>query len=167
MLLAVNLAVLRYLAWPALDFTALHLALSIVPMLNVLAIVSYRLLRNPQARRPFATGLFVFGLMAMLTHASCVKLCPEQLKSTYIAPIGPSFQLCRAYGLPGCVGVSSEGYSCFRFYPALILLNFSAPQFPAAGLGGYGSFLLARLTRQKATAIAAGTTAESPARQAG
>src|SRR4051794_27896328 len=119
--IAVNLAAFRSLAWPVLDFTPLHLSLSLLPMGNALAILGYRFLRNPEGRRrrPFATGFFVFGLIAMLAHAACVSRFPEPIKWTYLVPIGPFFQLCKTYRVPFYVGVSHEGYSYFRYYPAL------------------------------------------------
>ncbi len=161
-LLAANLAAFRHLVWPVLDFTSLHLALSLLPMLNVLTILGYRLMGNPAARHPFAVGFLVFGLAAMLAHAACVRLYPEQIKWTYMIPIGPSFQLCQAYRVPYYLGVSPEGYSYFRYYPGLVLINFCMPQFVAASLGGLNWLLVARLVRKRATE----TRAESsPARR--
>jgi hypothetical protein len=150
LLLAADLAAFRGLPWPALDFAPLHLRLSLLPMLNVLAILGYRFMRAPEARHPFAVGFFVFGLVAMLAHVTCVRLYPEHLKSTYIAPIGPAFRLCKAYRLPYYVGVSHEGYSYFRYYPALVLVNYFVPQFIAAGLGGLGCVLMGKLSRKRA-----------------
>ena len=137
MLIGVDLAAIRYLAWPALDFRPLHLSLSLLPMLNVLIILGYRFARNPQARQPLALGFIVFGLVAMLAHFSCVALNQELVKTTYIAPVGPIFQLCKAYRVPFYVGHSPEGYSYFRYYPPLILINFIVPQLVVAGMGGY------------------------------
>lgn len=151
MLSAANLAAFRYLGWPVLDFTSLHLTLGLLPMLNVLAILGYRLMRNPMARHPFAMGFFVFGLGATLAHAACVRLYPEQIKWTYIIPIGPFFQLCKAYRAPYYVGVSPEGYSYFRYYPALVLVNFCMPQFLAASLCGLNCLFVTRLVRKRTT----------------
>lgn len=148
-LLAADLAAYRELPWPALDFTPLHLRLSLLPMLNVLAVLGYRLLRVPGARRPFAVGLFASGLLAMLAHAACASLYPEPLKATYVAPIGPAFEFCRAHRVPHYVGRSPEGYFYFRYYPALVLVNYLVPQLIAAGLGGLGCVLAARLVRRR------------------
>jgi hypothetical protein len=147
-LLAADFTAFRYLPWPALDFTPLHITLSLLPMLNVLAILGYRFLRDSETRRPFAMGLLVFGLFAMLVHVSCVMLYHDQVKLTYIAPIGSFFQLCRTYRVPYYVGTSPEGYSYFRYYPAVVLINFFVPQILAAVLGAYGYHLVARCVRK-------------------
>jgi hypothetical protein len=148
-LLAADLAAYRELPWPALDFAPLHLRLSLLPMLNVLAVLGYRLLRVPRARHPFAVGLFAFGLLAMLAHAACVSLDPERLKPTYIVPIGPACRFCRAYRVPHYVLRTAEGYSYFRYYPALVLVNYLVPQLIAAGLGGIGCVLAIQRVRRR------------------
>jgi hypothetical protein len=150
MLIAANLAVFHCLPWPALDFTPLHLRLSLLPMLNVLAILGYRFMRSPGPPHPFTVGIFGFGLVAMLGHVTCVSLYPEQVKWTYVAPIGPAFQLCKAYRLPYYVLKTHEGDSYFRYYPALVLVNYFVPQMIAASLGGLGCVLAARLARKRA-----------------
>jgi hypothetical protein len=148
---AADLAAFRCLPWPALDFTPAHVRLSVLPMLNVLSILGYCFLRDPGARRPFAVGLAGFGLVAMLAHFVCVRLFPEHLKLTYIVPIGPAFQLCRAHHVPYYVGVSREGYSYFRYYPALVLVNYLVPQLIVVGLGGLVCLLVAQRDRKRAT----------------
>ncbi len=151
LLFAANFAAFRYLAWPALDFTPLELTLSALPMLNVLAIVGYRLVGNPSARHPFALGFFAFGLGATLVHVACVWLSPERLKWTYIIPSGTFFQFCKSNRVPYYVGVSPEGYSYFRYYPAAVLVNYGLPPFVAAALGGLCCLLVARVVRRRTT----------------
>jgi hypothetical protein len=145
LLLAVDLAAFRYLPWPALDFTPLHIALGLLPIGNVLAISGYRVLRNPGARNPWAMPLFIGGPLAMLAHVVWVKLCPEQVDWICRFPNGVFFQLCKAYRVPGYVGVSPEGDSYFRYYPAVVLLKVLVLQLIAAGLGGASYLLIARL----------------------
>lgn len=156
LLLAADLAAFRGLPWPALDFRPLHLRLSLLPMLNVLAIMGYRVLRDPGARHPFANGLLAVGPLVMLAHVACVRLWPEQLKATYVIPIGWACDLCWAYRVPYFVEVTPDGSSYFRYYPALVLVNYLVPQILAAGLGGLGGVLLAEWTRRRAGRSGAG-----------
>jgi hypothetical protein len=149
LLLAADLATFRTLPWPAFDFTPLHVRLSLSPMLNVAAILGYRFVRDPGARYPFAVGLLGFGLAAMLLHVFCVIRYPVQMKSAYIVPIGPAFQFCQAHRVPYYVGVSHDGFAYFRYYPAVVLVNYFVPQFVAAGLGGLGCLLIARWVRRR------------------
>jgi hypothetical protein len=149
LVLAVDLAAFRSLPWPARDFTPLYIRLSLLPMLNLIAILGYCFMRTPGARRPFAVGLLGFGLVTMLVQVVCVWLFPQQLKSTYIVSIGPAFEFCREHRVPYYVGVS-DGYSYFRYYPAVVLVDYLVPQLVVAGLGGLGSMLIARRVRERA-----------------
>ena len=152
LLMGVDFAAVRHLAWPALEFRPLHLSLSLLPMLNVLIVLGYRFARNPQAREPVTQGFIVFGFAAMLAHFACVTLNQELVKATYIAPIGPLFELCKTYHVPFYVGHSSEGYSYFRYYPALILINFFFPQLLLASFGAYvWQFMTLRSTERRAS----------------
>jgi hypothetical protein len=143
LLVAANLTAFRSLAWPGLAPTSLNLALSLLPMLNALAILGYRLMRNPQARHPFAMGFFVFGIQAMLAHVACDRLFPEQLEQAYFMPVNQFLEFCRNYHVPYHVGATREGTAYFRYYPALAMV-YCLPQFLVAGLGGLNCLLVAQ-----------------------
>jgi hypothetical protein len=51
LLVAANLTAFRSLAWPGLAPTSLNLGLSLLPMVNALAILGYRLIHNPAQGR--------------------------------------------------------------------------------------------------------------------
>lgn len=134
LLLAADLAAFRHLPWPALDFRPLHLTLGLLPMLNVLAILGYRVMRDPGARSRWVPPLVIFASLAMLAHVAWVELCPDHVDWICRFPDGMFFRLCQAYRVPDSVGVSSEGYSYFRYYPAVVLLKFGVLQLIAAGV---------------------------------
>jgi hypothetical protein len=148
LLLAANLAAFRSLTWPGLAPTSLNLALSLLPMLNVVAVLGYRLMLDPTARHPFVIGFFISGIEAMLAHVACDRLYPEQMERAYFVPVNPFFELCQAYRVPYHVGATPEGHAYFRYYPALALA-FCMPQFLVAGLGGLNCLLVARLAPRR------------------
>ncbi len=133
LLVGADLAAAGFLAWLVLDFTALHHALGLLPMANILAILGFRLARHPEARRPSALGFFGFGLAAM---AAQFAFGGAEVELRAARTIGSFYELCRAWKVPRTLAVSPEGYSYFRYYPAFALVVFNVPQFFAAGLGG-------------------------------
>jgi hypothetical protein len=146
--LAANLTAFRSLAWPGLAPTSLNLGLSLLPMLNALAILGYRLMRNPRARHPFAMGFFVFGIQAMLAHVACDRLYPVQMEEAYFGPVQPFFEFCQTYRVPYYAGTAPDGSAYFRYYPALAMV-YCVPQFLVAGLGGLNCLLVARLAPRR------------------
>ena len=134
-LAAVDLAALHYLYSPTNSLEPHFLVMSVLPMVNVIAIVGYRYFsRRGSPGRPFLLGFLAAGLAAMLGHVACDRMFPDTMFQLYSLPTAPFHNFCIDH-IPWSAGTNPDGSPYWHFY-ALLSLFYCWPQFLVAGLGG-------------------------------
>ena len=131
-LVAVDLAALRYATAPWDSGKPLYQPLlNLLPMINALVIMGYRLGDSRDQSRDFAVGFLIGGSIALLLHAAHdwvnpqpMWTCCDWLANHCPNPFGKTGNRALTYVVPG------RG-SFFRLYPAFALL-ISVPEFAVA-----------------------------------
>jgi hypothetical protein len=148
-LLAVDLAALRFVYTPTLSGPARSLILSVLPMVNALAIVGLR--GWPRAngrRRAFSVGFFAAGLATMLAHVACHWMFPAAMARFY--GVSDPFEDF-VHDHPGSFGLTIDRTVYWTYLP-LLSPFYCWPQFLVAGLGGWMVVRSNRSTRQPTSA---------------
>ena len=152
-LVAVDLAALQYLYSPTDTFVgnSHYLVMSVLPMVNVLAIVGFRCFSRRRLRdRPFFLGFLAVGLAAMLGHIACDRMFPDAMFRLYGLPLQPFYRITRDY-FPWCFGAYPDRTAYWRYY-ALLSVFYCWPQFLAAGLGGLMANWVSRASHHQSPA---------------
>jgi hypothetical protein len=134
-LAGVDLAAFRYIYSPTNGDSSHYLVMSVVPMVNVTAILGFHLISLRRLRdQPFLLGFLLVGLAAMLGHIACHQIYPDAMFDLYSVPFGSFQKFCNDH-LPWNHAIRPDGTGYWRYY-ALLSLCYCWPQFLLAGLGG-------------------------------
>jgi hypothetical protein len=151
-LVALDLAALRYLYHPDSFGYTPFLVMSVLPMINAIAIVGPRcFVRVGSRRRAFWIGFVSIGLATILGHSCCHWMFPDRMIALYSLPFDPFFKFSQDR-LPWSLGARPDGTAYWRYY-ALLSLFYCWPQFLLAGLGGWIAGRVERADRAGGTRL--------------
>ena len=144
-LVAINLAALLEIYRPPQDGRHHFLIMSVLPMVNAIAIVGplcFR--RGGSRRRALFVGFTIGGLAAMLGHVACDWMFPDTMLRLYSLPFDSVYfyRFCRDH-LPWYYGVHPDGAAYWHNY-VLLSVFYCWPQFLVAVLGGLTADWLSR-----------------------